>query len=79
MGFFSRLTNLARGSWAARGSSSGKTLTKAELEKELRNVQPAPSKPSATKDSAPIETNSGESESTPSVERDADGNIIKSL
>ena len=79
MGFFSRLTNLAKGSWHAKTSSREPSLTEEELEAELRTVRPEAKNLHASQSSLP-ENNALETEESPaSPECDADGNVIKTL
>ena len=79
MGFFSRLTNLAKGSWHAKTSSRESSLTEEELEAELRTVRPEAKSLQSSQSSLP-ENNTPETEESPaSAERDADGNVIKTL
>lgn len=79
MGFFSRLTNLAKGSWHAKTSSRESSLTEEELEAELRTVRPEAKSSHPGQSSSP-ENHALETEESPaSPERDADGNVIKTL
>jgi hypothetical protein len=81
MGFFSRLTNLAKGTWHAKTSSKGSGLTETELETELQTVRPPPEKTHPVENS-PTKHGTPETPVVPHsepAERDAEGNLIKTL
>ena len=83
MGKFARLKNLARGKWAAKRSSTNTGLTESELEEELKTVRPPPATSSTVNTSAeekpPVESQPQEDPAPDAAERDAEGNIIKTL